>query len=329
MKEIFKIYQKEIIAGINCISARELHKRLGIKTQFTKWWQRNLLAGFKENIDYLLVSQKRLTAQGNKTEYLEAFMSLDMAKEFCMLQKTDIGRQFRQYFIECENRLKNSSGLLTDGKEKAFKALKEAREKAEPVETFKQIFLKYDNVEIRVIKIDLIIYFQLLEVEIILKREIKYKGYYFSAFTPYVKYFKLTGDRGAGKRFISLEDMILILSEYPCDFLTWIKQAFNYRLNVNEQQPELIFNASHNKEDNNFQDLFLEWQKKQNDKIFDVLRKYPGLSFHALKELKNLLKTDKNEKFYDDVFSFCNRQGLNTKMLFDVLYSAFSADSIL
>lgn len=329
MNEIFKIHQKEELSGINCISARELYKRLGVKTQFTKWWQRNLTAGFKENIDYLTVSQKRLTVKGNKTEYLEAFISLDMAKQICMLQKTDIGKQFRQYFIECEKRLKNSSGLLTDSKEKELNALQGVREKAETVEIFKQIFLRYDDLEIRVIKIDSFIYFQLSEIEIILKREIKYKGYYFSTFTPYVKYFKLKGDRGSGKRFISLEDMVICLSECSCDFLTWIKQAFNYRLNIKEQQPELIFNASLYKEDNDFQGLFLEWQKKQYDKILEVLRKYPGLSFRSLNELKTLLQADKNEKFYDDIFDFCNRQGLNIKMLFDILCFAFSADSIL
>ena len=100
-------------------------------------------------------------------------------------------------------------------------------------------------------------------------------------------------------------------------------------MNIKEQQPELIFNASLYKEDNDFQGLFLEWQKKQYDKILEVLRKYPGLSFRSLNELKTLLQADKNEKFYDDIFDFCNRQGLNIKMLFDILCFAFSADSIL
>ena len=43
------------------VSLRELHEKLGIKTQFTKWAIRMFEYGFEENIDYIPVSQKRLT----------------------------------------------------------------------------------------------------------------------------------------------------------------------------------------------------------------------------------------------------------------------------
>ena len=37
-----------------------------------------------------------------------------MAKEICMLQKSDKGREFRKYFIECEKKLKTQVPQLTE-----------------------------------------------------------------------------------------------------------------------------------------------------------------------------------------------------------------------
>ena len=88
------------------VSLRELHEKLGIKTQFTKWAIRMFEYGFEENIDYIPVSQKRLTVQGNETTFTDYIVTIDMAKEICMIQRSDIGREFRKYFIECEKQLK-------------------------------------------------------------------------------------------------------------------------------------------------------------------------------------------------------------------------------
>lgn len=88
------------------MSLRELHEKLGIKTQFTKWAIRMFEYGFEENIDYIPVSQKRLTVQGNETTFTDYIVTINMAKEICMIQRSDIGREFRKYFIECEKQLK-------------------------------------------------------------------------------------------------------------------------------------------------------------------------------------------------------------------------------
>ena len=88
------------------VSLRELHEKLGIKPQFTKWAIRMFEYGFEENIDYIPVSQKRLTVQGNETTFTDYIVTIDMAKEICMIQRSDIGREFRKYFIECEKQLK-------------------------------------------------------------------------------------------------------------------------------------------------------------------------------------------------------------------------------
>ena len=49
------------------VSARDLHEKLNIGTQYTKWFERMAEYGFSENVDFQAISQKRLTAQGNET----------------------------------------------------------------------------------------------------------------------------------------------------------------------------------------------------------------------------------------------------------------------
>ena len=103
--------KKELINVTNqngelLVSARELHEALGIKTKFNDWFNRMLQYGFDENVDYIAITQKRVTAQGNETQSRDYILKLDMAKEICMLQRNELGKQFRKYFIECEKQLR-------------------------------------------------------------------------------------------------------------------------------------------------------------------------------------------------------------------------------
>ncbi|HEL2492401.1 TPA: phage antirepressor KilAC domain-containing protein, partial [Streptococcus suis] len=84
------------------VSGRDLHKVLEIKTQYTKWLERMSEYGFVENEDFMAISQKRLTAQGNQTEFTDHVLKLDMAKEIAMLQRNDKSKQVRKYFIQVE-----------------------------------------------------------------------------------------------------------------------------------------------------------------------------------------------------------------------------------
>lgn len=93
--------------GKQTVSARELHEKLEVGTQFKDWIKRMIEYGFEENVDYVLVAQERATNNPKNpvTTFNEYYISIDMAKEICMIQRSDKGRQFRQYFIECERRL--------------------------------------------------------------------------------------------------------------------------------------------------------------------------------------------------------------------------------
>ena len=66
--------------------------------------------GFTENIDYIKATQKKVTLnnEGKNRAYNEEdyIITIDMAKEICMIQRSDIGKEFRKYFIECEKQLK-------------------------------------------------------------------------------------------------------------------------------------------------------------------------------------------------------------------------------
>ena len=86
------------------VSGRDLHDRLGIATQYTKWFERMAEYGFVENEDYAAISQKRLTAQGNETTFIDHQLTIDMAKQICMIQRTDAGRRYREYFLDVERR---------------------------------------------------------------------------------------------------------------------------------------------------------------------------------------------------------------------------------
>ncbi|NTK60267.1 antA/AntB antirepressor family protein [Enterococcus faecium] len=104
MKELIKVTTNE--RDEQLVSGRELHEFLEVGTQYTKWFDRMVEYGFAENIDFLTISQKRLTAQGNATTYIDHAMKLDMAKEISMIQRTEKGKQARQYFIQVEKEYK-------------------------------------------------------------------------------------------------------------------------------------------------------------------------------------------------------------------------------
>lgn len=84
------------------VSARELHERLGITERFNSWFGRMCQYGFsEESKDFC--GCKVFNTLAN--QYLDDYdVSIDMAKEICMIQRNEAGKMFRRYFIEVEKR---------------------------------------------------------------------------------------------------------------------------------------------------------------------------------------------------------------------------------
>lgn len=75
------------------VSGRELHEKLEIKTRYNDWFARMCEYGFVDGEDYMAITQKRVTAQGNETVFTDHQMVIEMAKQICMIQRTDAGRR--------------------------------------------------------------------------------------------------------------------------------------------------------------------------------------------------------------------------------------------
>ena len=89
--------------GSVAVSGRELHKGLEIGTRYDKWMDRMIGYGFEENVDYIIQSEIVHGQKRARTyEQLDHIMTLDMAKEISMIQRSDIGRKIRGYFIKVE-----------------------------------------------------------------------------------------------------------------------------------------------------------------------------------------------------------------------------------
>lgn len=105
----------------NVVSARELHTALEVQTDFSDWCKRMFEYGFTENQDYSLLKIGERSAH-NKTDYL---LTLDTAKEIAMLQRTPIGKQVRNYFIEKEKGFNQLTAAITNAQLKAIENQKE------------------------------------------------------------------------------------------------------------------------------------------------------------------------------------------------------------
>ncbi len=93
---------------------RDLHKALEVKTKYADWFSRMCEYGFTENTDFILVSQKRETNNPKNpyTIITDHQLTIDMAKEICMIQRSDIGRKCRQYFIEVEKQWNTPEAIM-------------------------------------------------------------------------------------------------------------------------------------------------------------------------------------------------------------------------
>lgn len=98
--------------GKQAVNARELHEKLGNKKQFANWIQLRIEQyGFVENQDFQVFNQKVKNSNGGRSRK-EYALSLDMAKELCMVENNDAGRRIRKYFIEVEKKARTQNPFV-------------------------------------------------------------------------------------------------------------------------------------------------------------------------------------------------------------------------
>lgn len=81
------------------VNARELHQRLQVKTLFKDWIKRRIE-------EYQFIEGEDFSSDLSKSDFgrpsIEYHITLDMAKELCMLERSELGQKARRYFIQME-----------------------------------------------------------------------------------------------------------------------------------------------------------------------------------------------------------------------------------
>lgn len=106
-KELVKITQAKFgVDEVNAVNARDLHKALDSKKDFSSWIKARIeKLGLVESRDYGVFTQMGENPLGGRPAK-EYVVSIDIAKHLAMIEMTDKGRQVREYFIECEKKLR-------------------------------------------------------------------------------------------------------------------------------------------------------------------------------------------------------------------------------
>ena len=109
MKELIKINQTQINGvEVNSVNARDLHKVLESRQDFSTWIKKRLEeTDALESVDYMLLHKKMEQVSGAK-HLIEYALTTDIAKEIAMLERNEIGKKVRRYFIEVEKAYKQT-----------------------------------------------------------------------------------------------------------------------------------------------------------------------------------------------------------------------------
>ena len=140
MQNLINIEQKAIgTTRVQTVDARELHAFLEVRRDFTNWIKQRISKyGFIENQDFVCVDGLSLSpnlanqssienvlsadqgfdirsnqGRGGNRRSIAYHVSIDMAKELSMVERTPKGKEARQYFIECERRLRSGESSNT------------------------------------------------------------------------------------------------------------------------------------------------------------------------------------------------------------------------
>lgn len=97
------------------VSGRELHDALKVKTAYKDWFPRMCEYGFTEGTDFNPLNFEQVQQEGRRTvkrNMIDHQLTINMAKELCMLQRNEIGKKFRQYFIQVEEEFNSPEKVM-------------------------------------------------------------------------------------------------------------------------------------------------------------------------------------------------------------------------
>lgn len=90
------------------VSGRELHNVLGVQTAYKDWFPRMCSYGFIEGRDFCSFLSESSGGRPSKDHQL----TIDMAKELCMIQRTEIGKRCREYFLNLERQWNSPDAVM-------------------------------------------------------------------------------------------------------------------------------------------------------------------------------------------------------------------------
>lgn len=100
--------------GQQLVSARELYKGLELKKRFSSWVETNF-GEFTENEDFMSVLSSTLMPNGGTKAIQDFLITVDMAKQLCLMSRTEKGKIYRRYFIEIERRWNDPQEVIKRG----------------------------------------------------------------------------------------------------------------------------------------------------------------------------------------------------------------------
>ena len=101
------------------VSARELHKALEVNTDFNHWFTRMCEYGFEDGKDFATFLSESTGGRPSQ----DAQITVDMAKEIAMLQRTEKGKEVRKYFIQVEKEWNSPERVMARALEIAHKTI--------------------------------------------------------------------------------------------------------------------------------------------------------------------------------------------------------------
>lgn len=127
MNELIKV---DFTGEKPAVSARELHDFLEVGAKYSDWFPRMCEYGFTEGEDFNLLKNERVQMEGSRMVSRtvdDAALSIDMAKEICMIQRNEKGKLARQYFLALEKDWNSPEKVMARALQIAEKELKQVK----------------------------------------------------------------------------------------------------------------------------------------------------------------------------------------------------------